>query len=193
MLNPRSSREECRSQGATPGSTSARQSINQPAPLGSQGATPGSTSSRQSTNQPAPLAHPTDSESPPASSSCSKSQPPQQTDPSVPAVLARQPQTDQTASSNHTGLLSVNDPPSPTDDSHYEETSYRSTATIRLTQPLVLPPYKRDRLPDGETTAAAAADDPTAEEDLTYERLGRQFLDLTAKVSIQTDVHLYER
>jgi hypothetical protein len=66
------------------------------------------------------------------------------------------------------------------DSSDYEEQSFRSVASIRLSQPSVLPPYKRERLPDGDTTAATAS--LTAEDDdLTYERLGRQFRDLTAK------------
>jgi hypothetical protein len=65
------------------------------------------------------------------------------------------------------------------DSSDYEEQSFRSVASIRLSQPSVLPPYKRERLPDGDTAAASL----TAEDDdLTYERLGRQFRDLTAKV-----------
>jgi hypothetical protein len=66
------------------------------------------------------------------------------------------------------------------DSSDYEEQSFRSVASIRLSQRSVLPPYKRERLPDGDTTAAALP--LTAEDDdLTYERLGRQFRDLTAK------------
>jgi len=65
------------------------------------------------------------------------------------------------------------------DSSDYEEQSFRSVASIRLSQPSVLTPYKRERLPDGDTTAALPF---TAEDDdLTYERLGRQFRDLTAK------------
>jgi hypothetical protein len=42
-------------------------------------------------------------------------------------------------------------------------------------QQLFLPPYKREQLPGPA--------DPSAEDDLTYERLGRQFRDLTAKVT----------
>jgi hypothetical protein len=65
------------------------------------------------------------------------------------------------------------------DSSDYEEQSFRSVATIRLSQPSVMPPYKRERLPDGDTTVTLPL---TAEDDdLTYERLGRQFRDLTAK------------
>jgi len=67
--------------------------------------------------------------------------------------------------------------------SQYEEQSFRSVASIRLSQLPVLPPYKRERLPDGEALPAVAL---TAEDDdLTYERLGRQFRDLTAKVRIK--------
>lgn len=74
-----------------------------------------------------------------------------------------------------------------------EQQSYCSTATLRLTQRLepqpaaatVLPPYKRSGpLPDGGAGPAAAADD-----ELTYERLGRQFQDLTAKMeSVVRDI-----
>ncbi len=74
-------------------------------------------------------------------------------------------------------------------DSDYEEQSFRSEATIRLSQqqPILLPPYKRDGLPGTDPLPAAAASVPAAtaaeDDDLTYERLGRQFRDLTAKVS----------
>lgn len=81
-------------------------------------------------------------------------------------------------------------------DSDYEEQCFRSEATILLSQqqqadrPILLPPYKRDRLlPGGEPPPAATAAAAAEDDDLTYERLGRQFRDLTAKMeSVVRDI-----
>jgi hypothetical protein len=75
---------------------------------------------------------------------------------------------------------------SPSAAHDYEEQSFRSVASIRLSQrieqPGALPPYKREQLPEIGGAAGGSSSKVGAEDDLTYERLGRQFRDLTAKV-----------
>ena len=178
MLNPRSS--ECRTQGLNNGVTeSPRQSVIQPVQSNpaSQTRKPSTSQSQPATAIPAKALHATPLPATVLPATASEIQPHSPTEPSPASLIHTSPTVDSEE------LVAGRSPQVSSSD--YEEQSFRSVATIRLSQPLLLPPYKRDQLPDAASgDSADPPADPIADDDLTYERLGQQFRDLTAKVSL---------